>query len=143
MAIPEKPELEPNPKKSAIPVIFSPSNIFYPYLDLMAILLVISYFIVFVYFVRCKSENHEYFILGGTFVLILTVLLGLVVSVLVKPIFVERYIVPSLGVFWLTFAFLLTKSWNYKKIFVPILIVALTFFIAFPVFLFFTVILKF
>ena len=106
--------------------IVSPSNIFQPSMELLGVLLVVLYIFVFVYyFVNCKSENQEYFILSGTFVLILTAFIGIIVSILFKPVFIARYVVPSLGVFWLTFAFLISRFWNYKKLFAIILVVIL------------------
>ena len=106
--------------------IFSPSSIFSPSIEIMGILLFFSYCLLFVYyFLGCKSDIGEHFILGGFFTLILTVLFGVIVSILIKPVFFRRYLFPSLGVFWLTFAVLLSKSWDYKKIFTPILICVL------------------
>ena len=96
-----------------------------PFITILGFLLLESYLVVIFYFFKNKSESHDYFDLVGLFTLILTVISGIMVSILFKPIFVDRYMFPSLGVFWLTFAFLFSKMWNRKSIFVPILIIVL------------------
>jgi hypothetical protein len=104
--------------------IFSPSRIFYPNMEFMSILLIISFVCIFsLYLIKNKCHSPENFALSGLFTLFLTIFVGILVSILIKPLFLDRYMVPSLGVFWLTFAFLLSKSWDYKKIFVPVLVI--------------------
>lgn len=62
------------------------------------------------------SQKTVYIIMGFV-VLITTVLIGIVVSFIMRPIFVERYMVPALGCFWLCFAYFLSLLKNKKKLF--------------------------
>ncbi|MDR2830667.1 MAG: glycosyltransferase family 39 protein [Methanobrevibacter sp.] len=50
---------------------------------------------------------------------------GLIFSFLVKPMFDARYLFVVLVCFWLSFSILLSKSYKYKMIFVPIFIIVL------------------
>lgn len=43
-------------------------------------------------------------VLLGIFVLVMLILGGLVLSVIIRPVFVYRYMIPALGVFWLAIA---------------------------------------
>lgn len=51
-----------------------------------------------------KITEEKSYTLMGCLVPVLTILIGVLVSWLMRPIFVERYILPSLGCFWLCFA---------------------------------------
>ena len=57
--------------------------------------------------------------------LVLTFIISIVCSILVMPIFSERYLFPVLGCFWFGFSILLAKNFNKKEVFIPILIILL------------------
>lgn len=50
------------------------------------------------------------------------IVFGFAASFLIRPIFVYRYMLPAMGVFWLAFAILLEKQKNRKYLFIPVLI---------------------
>lgn len=54
--------------------------------------------------VRYIQIEKAYFILAGAGVLVGVVLFGFAASMLIRPVFVYRYMVPAMGCFWLSFA---------------------------------------
>lgn len=69
-----------------------------------------------------KERKSEYdFIIGGIGVLLGLILFGMLVSVVVRPIFVYRYMLPAMAVFWLAFAILADGMAN-RKYFLTMLI---------------------
>lgn len=54
-----------------------------------------------------KQDNQPSFVLGCLGVLFGVILFGMAASILMKPVFVYRYMLPALGGFWLAFAILL------------------------------------
>lgn len=58
---------------------------------------------------------------GGIFVLAGVVLFGMIISVLIKPIFVYRYMLPAMGVFWLSFAIFAGLNKEKKRTVIPLL----------------------
>lgn len=70
--------------------------------------------VIFIYVVsrtlyKKKVDEHRKFVLLGSISCTIgTVLVGILASILIRPVFVERYMVPSLGCLW--FAFCLALS---------------------------------
>lgn len=50
------------------------------------------------------------------------VLFGFLASVIIKPVFVYRYMMPAMGVFWLAFAIMAAAQKNKKYILIPLLL---------------------
>lgn len=76
-----------------------------PNKGILMALLGISYVYLFSkLFFGKKNQEIKLYTITGFLVLCFTVLFGIVVSFLMRPIFVDRYIIPSLGCFWLCFA---------------------------------------
>lgn len=72
---------------------------------LMALLgLSYVYLLSILFFSKKHHLEMKLYTLTGFSVLCFTVLFGIVVSFLMRPIFVDRYILPSLGCFWLCFS---------------------------------------
>lgn len=71
---------------------------------LMALLGISYVYLLFKLFLGKKDQEVKLYTITGLLVLCFTVLFGIVVSFLMRPIFVDRYIIPSLGCFWLCFA---------------------------------------
>lgn len=75
-----------------------------------------------------QSSHYFGFAIAGVGVLIGLVVFGFVASVLLRPIFVYRYMIPALGCFWLGFAVAFNEMWEenrkniYKSIFIAITI---------------------
>ena len=57
-------------------------------------------------------------------IFILVPLIGIIASIN-SPVFHHRYMIPALGCFWLGFSILLTKAYNKKEIFIPIIVLIL------------------
>jgi len=73
-----------------------------------------------------KGESREImFLTGCIFLLAGSVGFGFLVSFLLRPIFVYRYMIPAAGVFWLAFSLLYTKLKEKKYLFFPILFLLL------------------
>lgn len=71
-----------------------------------------------------KKENREktFFALGCIGVLVGLVLFGILASIILRPIFVYRYMLPAMGIFWLAFALLLSDLKEKKAVMIPILL---------------------
>ena len=68
------------------------------------------------------GEGKYLFAYGGILVLAGVVLFGMVASILIKPIFVYRYMLPAMGVFWLSFAVLVGMEKKRKAAVIPVLL---------------------
>lgn len=71
-----------------------------------------------------KKENGEriFFAAGCIGILAGLLLFGILASVILRPIFVYRYILPAMGVFWLAFAVLLSGLKEKKAVLIPVLL---------------------
>ncbi len=73
--------------------------------------------------IKRKEERREaFFSVGCGAVLAGLVAFGFLASFLVRPIFVYRYMLPALGVFWLGFALLVSAYRDKRYVAVPILL---------------------
>lgn len=71
---------------------------------------------------RNENKDTTLFAAGCVGVLLGIVLFGFLVSFLLRPIFVYRYMLPALGVFWLAFALLVSGLKEKKFLFIPLLV---------------------
>ncbi len=69
-----------------------------------------------------RRKKKASFIFGCLGVLAGIVVFGFLASVLIRPVFVYRYMLPALGVFWLAFAVLLAQAKEKKLFFIPALV---------------------
>lgn len=76
---------------------------------------------------KMEEQGKLLFIIGALGVLAGIVVFGFSASFLIRPVFVYRYMMPALGLFWLAFGILMAEQKNKKIIFIPVL--ALLFFI--------------
>jgi len=72
-----------------------------------------------------RGQEQNYFVPGCVGVLAGIVLFGFGASLLIRPVFVYRYMLPALGVFWLAFAILFSKWKEKKALFLPVLLLLL------------------
>lgn len=92
----------------------------------IGILLTITVFILVLSYVKDKNKEKKiHYAIIALSVIILTIISGLLVSVLVMPLFNQRYVFPVLGIFWLGFSILLAESYDNKKIFALCLVILL------------------
>lgn len=61
-----------------------------------------------------KKDSENYYILIGIFLFILTLFLGILLSITFKPIIRVRYLVPPIAVFWLAVSIMIGKLDNEK-----------------------------
>lgn len=73
------------------------------------IILVIVSIICFIFSMRNRKQMSYCVALLGMMVTPLTAFVGVVVSLLLRPIFVERYLIPTNACFWLGFSYLVSK----------------------------------
>lgn len=90
---------------------------------LMAVLLFGIYVFLLIFCVRrwiCRDIGKVLFVLGSIGCLLGIILFGFVASWLVRPIFVYRYMLPAVGLFWLAFAILVSELKDRKCFWVPL-----------------------
>lgn len=73
-----------------------------------------------------KEENSKTrFVTGCIGILAGIVVFGFLASFLIRPIFVYRYMLPAMGVFWLAFAILVSGLKDKRYLWVPVMILLL------------------
>lgn len=77
------------------------------------------------FLMKRKDAKGRFFLLAGLWIAVFTTLIGFVCSILNRPIFVYRYLIPCLGAMWLVAAVVLwdfvEKNWGIL-LFVPFLL---------------------
>lgn len=84
-------------------------------------------FLVIILYLIYKSYSKDKFASNGLKTFLLFMFLGISISIIVNPLFHQRYMVPILGIFWLAISIMLSKNFNNKKLFIPLLIIILIF----------------
>ena len=84
---------------------------------ILAVLMIAIFGIAILYsFIKNKEKTHRYLLLCGMFIPVFTAMMGFVCSILNRPIFVYRYLIPCLGAMWLIAACAIcecyTKNWG-------------------------------
>lgn len=105
------------------------SSVFTSSSDLMTqIVFAIIFLALFVYVLLQykKSPKENEFILLGFLIFVGTILVGVVVSAIFKPILVVRYLLPAAAVVLLSISILITK-FDFKKVIIPAVILLLLF----------------
>ncbi len=96
-------------------------------MKILAIITLISILILFISKYKDGKKEENFYIFTGIFIFIGTLLIGTIVSLISQPILYDRYLLPSIGVLWFTFAVLIGKIQNKKKLtIILILILILT-----------------
>lgn len=70
------------------------------------IVIAIIVLVYVMFFVKKPGKDELYIALTGPSVLAFTILAGFILSIIGRPIFVYRYMIPVMGVFYLSFAFI-------------------------------------
>ena len=86
------------------------------------IIIAISLIVVFI---RNKKSFEEKYAVVGMSVIACVFILGLIASLVYRPILHPRYLIPSFGCLWLGISILLSRNFEKKKLFVPIVILLL------------------
>lgn len=84
---------------------------------ILALVMILVFFIAFLYtFIKKKDAHSRYMLLCGIFIPVFTAFMGFVCSALNRPVFVYRYLIPCLGAMWLVAAYVIgdsfTKNWG-------------------------------
>lgn len=109
---------------TSISYIFTSNETFL--LDVALAIVVLAIFvIVLARYARNKNRDNSY-VLMGVSIYILTLAIALIVSYTFKPILLERYLFPSIAVFWLAVSILIGEI-DFKKYAMPIIIIFLVF----------------
>lgn len=78
-------------------------------------------------YIKKDKTAKDWIIITGIGNVIFVELVGIIVSLLLRPIFTDRYIFPTLGCLWLAFSYLLAKELRERKSFYICLVVFLIF----------------
>lgn len=71
------------------------------------------------------KDDERLFVAGALGTLAGILVFGFGASLLIRPVFVYRYMLPAMGLFWLAFALLLSRRREKKAVFVPVLLLLL------------------
>ena len=95
------------------------------------IIAILAFLALFVLVLRDNNNPEEKeFILFGLLVFVGTIVIGIVASIVYRPIMVARYLVPSIGVAWVAISIFIPRylsKYNLSKIVIPVVIVLLLF----------------
>jgi len=110
--------------------VISPAEIFIKGNELLnptilGTIFIIAIIILIAFNLKDKNEKiMNNFGIIAILIFILVPLIGIIASIN-SPVFHHRYMIPALGCFWLGFSILLTKAYNKKEIFIPIIVLIL------------------
>lgn len=93
--------------------------------DLLGTLVIISFIVVIIYYYRNMNKNIGLYPLLGLISVILMSIIGISISTIYSPIFYMRYLIPVLGIIYLSFSILLDNIKENKKILIPIIVLIL------------------
>ena len=100
------------------------SSVYLTTFDLWGSLLLIVIIVLVILILRLDNKSEkDYFAIYGIFILVFTALFGVLISFLVRPVFVDRYLFPTLGCFWFGVAYCLNRISNKKQIFLPLILI--------------------
>ncbi len=99
-------------------LIYLTSFDFYGSLLLLGIII-----LVILMFKLDDKTEYDYFALMGVLIPIFTALFGVIVSFLLRPVFVDRYLFPALGCFWFGISYGLNRFYTKKQIFLPLILI--------------------
>ena len=92
-------------------------------LFLFAVLFLIAIIMIFYY--SFKNNNFDDVTKYGFLTVLLVPFIGIIISIIVKPIFIQRYIITFIGIFYLSLSILIAKLYSNKKLFLAIILVIL------------------
>lgn len=69
-----------------------------------------------------EEMQHTFFAAGCIGILAGLIFFGMIASIIIKPVFVYRYMLPAMGAFWLAFAILLSEMKEKKAVLIPVLL---------------------
>lgn len=113
-----------SPENKIVPGNFEPSIDFSIYFIVSIILLAII--IISIYLnVKNKKINNDKYAMVGLLLVVFVCIVGMLCSILIKPMLHPRYLIPALGCFWLGLSILISNNYDNKKLFVFSVVVIL------------------
>lgn len=85
-------------------------------------LMLITIFALIVYSLKHKEEKEIIYSYYGLIIVILVPIIGIILSLIMTPIMHPRYLVPLLGIFWLSISILISKIYINKNILTAIIL---------------------
>ncbi len=99
-------------------------NVYLNYI--LALLLFLLYAFFFLRFLTGTAKvEQKWFAVGALLTLCLTVGMGFILSALIRPIFIYRYMIPAFGCFWLCFAIISGSEAVTKKFWILVVLLLL------------------
>ncbi|WP_299522108.1 glycosyltransferase family 39 protein [uncultured Methanobrevibacter sp.] len=112
-----------SPENTIVPGNFEPSIDFSLYFIVSIIFLGII--MVSIYLNIKNNDGNNRYAMAGLFLVVFVCIIGIICSILIKPMLHPRYLIPALGCFWLGVSILISNNYDNKKIFVLAVIVIL------------------
>ncbi|MDR3291986.1 MAG: hypothetical protein LBT10_07570 [Methanobrevibacter sp.] len=90
----------------------------------MVAILLFASFVVLTIYCFYKRKVRKNFLSYGLILFLISIMITLLIS-LVKPVWCYKSFWLMLGVIWLSYSFLLTKTYDNKKVFIPLFVILL------------------
>lgn len=91
----------------------------------LLIIILIFFIMIFIYQSNDYIQIDKWLIVSGFTVFIGTIVLGVVLSLVFKPILIARYLMPSASILWLVVVILISKLKNDKLFFISLILIIL------------------
>lgn len=92
---------------------------------ILGTIFLISFISLIIFTLKRKKDLQVDYIMIGLIGFIIVPIIGISISLINTPLFHHRYMIPSLGMLWLSFSILLGKSYYKKEVFIPIIFIVL------------------
>ena len=94
-------------------------------LMIISVIFIIVLLIIAIINIKQENNTENNYILMGMLVFVFSLILGVIISLLSKPILVERYLLPACAVFWLATSILIGKLKNNRLFLILFVIIIL------------------
>lgn len=91
----------------------------------LSLVILIVFLILFIKNYKSFSKKTNLLIISAFIMFLGTIVLGIIISFLMRPIIVNRYLIFSIGIIWFVFSIIASKLYENKKIFIPLIILLL------------------
>ena len=90
------------------------------------IIFLVLLILVSITYMKSPDDQENEFILMGFLIFAGTIIVGVVSSFLFRPIIIARYLIPAVGVLWLSISIFISK-FDFRQIIIPVMILILLF----------------
>lgn len=95
------------------------------YLNCLLILVLIIFFAIFIHQSKSLDNVDKWYIGSGFGIFIGTIIIGVILSEIYKPILITRYLIPSISIFWFVVSILISKIKDKKLFVISIILIGL------------------